>query len=191
MNNQCAVYPQVDEFSSTPLISRNIKLGTPINQPTLHRKPDFRSNIQPTDNQYLRFSVPNSQDSLNLRTQPRNEVSVFPRNIYALNPFAGSVSYFIQPRDKNLNYTFGLPEAHKERSEHPDWFSRYGYDRFGNEYGVGAGFNRYIEPYECHCDYPDVPDNVAPKRFYTKEHLDHTPTEAQKNIEKYRYVRVL
>jgi len=187
MSSQCSIYHRPDKsFSSNSKTCRHPTIGAHRFKPQPNRQFDHRTAIQPTSSPYFHFSIPRSTDSLNQRHQHSFESSVFPRNIYTHHPFGGSVSYAIHPRDKSIHYTYSPnPEDGKERSEHTEWFSRFGYDRFHNEYGVGAQSRGYIEPPECD-SYIDIPSNMAPERFYTYEHLKGNPTEFKKALEDYR-----
>ena len=60
----------------------------------------------------------------------------------------------------------------KERFRHTPTASRFGYDRFYNEYGVGEQAFGYIEANECHSCGKDTPADMAPKRFYDAYHIE-------------------
>jgi hypothetical protein len=78
-------------------------------------------------------------------------------------------------------YTYSPdPEDHKERSTQTERASRFGYDRFPNEYGTGQWSRGYIEPEECHACASDTPKNMAPQKFYNAYNLEGTPTEGRR-----------
>lgn len=111
---------------------------------------------------YLRYSVPNATKALDMSWTWPEDASEFPKNIYNKEPFAGSIDYWHSPRDPTWLYTYSPdPEDGKDRINHPPTQSRFGYDRFLNEYGVGEQSRGYVEPPECHlCS--DTPTGVAP-----------------------------
>ena len=139
---------------------------------------------------YLNYSIYNltreikpisSSDSLDLSFDTINNASVFPRKIYEKSPFAYNPSLLVIPRDINYLYTYSPdPLDRKERSTQTPTASRFGYDRFYNEYGLGIQSRGYIEPAECGRCASDTPKNMAPQRFYTSYHLENTPTEFRK-----------
>lgn len=146
--------------------------------------------ISPNENEYLRYSTPNIESSLNTLIQDSKTASVFPRNIYDRNPM-GNLSPSLQGyRDTTLLYTFvpdpmkepGYRLPCKERSEHVPLSSRFGYNRYPEtvEYGTGHQSRGYIEPVECHECANDTPKGMAPQKFYTEYHMRSTPTELRK-----------
>lgn len=180
----CAVYSSPNPaFAKTNESCSHIRIGVDV-EPQ-RRIEDPRGNVRPMNHPYLHFSQMRATESLNLLTEDRNNVGVFPRNIYAKEPFASSVSYNIQPRDRTTHYTYSPnPSDGKEKSEHTPWQSVFGYDRFQNEYGVGVQSRGYIEPPECHmCN--DVPHGVAPPRFYSEKHLFTNTSEFRDAAELY------
>ena len=155
--------------------------GTSATQPDISiRIRNARS--RPTKStKYFFYSIPGVSSALDLNKESSDNVSVFPRNIYDKSPLAYSPSLLIIPRDKEYLYTYSPdPSDNKERSKHTITPSRYGYDRFYNEYGLGTQTRGYIEPAECNACASDTPADMAPKRFYTAYHLQNTPTEARK-----------
>jgi hypothetical protein len=139
------------------------------------------SKINRANSNYLKYSVDDATSDLKLNNSLPQDSSVFPRKIYEKEPFGGSISYLIAPRDINLLYTYSpRHEDEKERTSHPLTASRFGWDRFPNEYGLGPQSRGYVEPPECSNCAQDTPKNMAPNRFYTAHHLKGTPTEFRK-----------
>ena len=127
------------------------------------------------------YSQPSNIKGLDGSYEKKKDISVFPRNFYSRHPFAPSVSYFVQPRDTRIHYTYDPdPYAGKERHTHVPVHSRFGYDRFFNEYGAGPQSRGYIEPPECSCN--EAPPDTAPARFYSDFHLSQNPTEFRSNL---------
>ncbi len=125
---------------------------------------------------YIIYSEPSDIKTLDLSYEKLKDVSTFPRNFYDRFPYSSSISYFYQPRDLRTLYTYDPdPAVKKERFTHVPVHSRYGYDRFFNEYGVGPQSRGYIEPFECSCN--EAPPNEAPERFYSSFYLNGNPTE--------------
>lgn len=152
-------------------------------EPNFNIRVRDQASINRSNPEYLNYSVPNSKKGLDLSFELPQNTSVFPRNIYKREPFGSSISLLISPRDKEYLYTYSPdPRDRKERSKHTLTASRFGYDRFYNEYGVGSQSRGYIEPNDCLTCSPDTPDNVAPNRFYTAYHLENTPTELRKRL---------
>lgn len=183
MASPCSVYDHPDRaFSPSTRTCKHSRLGSDIQSVGTV---EMRTNVRATSSPYLRFSSDRSTDSLDLNIQHPSEVSVFPRNVYTHHPFAGSVSAVIRPRDNTTHYSFSnAQEDGKERTSHPNWFSRFGYDRFPNEYGVGVQTRGYIEPPECHeCD--DMPHAMAPQRFYHDDRTKKPMTEFRRTLERY------
>jgi hypothetical protein len=178
--NKCKYHP-VESIKSTNL--SNFPQGSHRT-----RKP-YR--ISPAKQEYIRYSVPNSQDALNTLMQDPNDASVYPRNIYAREPMSNKSPSLEGFRDTTLLYTY-VPDpmsepgqlACKERSQHTVLSSRFGYNRFPEtvEYGTGHFTNGYIEAKECHECGNDTPKGLAPKRFYTDYYMRSTPTELRKMI---------
>jgi hypothetical protein len=148
--------------------------------------------ISPAKQEYIRYSVPKSQDALNTLIQDPNDASVYPRNIYAREPMSNKSPSLEGFRDTTLLYTY-VPDpmnepgqlACKERSQHTVLSSRFGYNRYPGavEYGVGIqSSGRFIEPTECHDCANDTPNGMSPSRFYTEYHMRSTPTELRKMI---------
>ncbi len=139
------------------------------------------------DSKYLKYSIIGASDDLDNSAIEQKNAGVFPRQLYKKEPFAYSPSYLIVPRDVNYHYTYS-PEPNpqipgdkpKERSSHTERSSRFGYDRYPNEWILGQFTRGYVEPPECHYCQPDIPKNMAPKRFYTDYHLLNNPTEFRK-----------
>jgi hypothetical protein len=99
------------------------------------------------------------REKLNLNQTTKPPV-VFPRNIYD-GPLYNTPYYWCdKPRDKESMYLFGV-----ERDRHPDHFSRYGYAKNRNGYGIGTWVGRYIVPEGE--DYDPQPPNMAPPLYYT------------------------
>lgn len=120
---------------------------------------------------------------LNMLTQPFNEVSVFPQNIYRKYPFSNMSPYLTTPQDLELLYTFSPDiNVNKQRHDHPLNSSRFGYRLFesGLEYGAGEQVFGYVEPKECHECANDTPKNMALPKFYSEHYLKHSPTELRK-----------
>lgn len=188
----CTVFPKdQSSFSNTSRICSHSTVGHESAGRAQSNRPIHpRYNVRPTDKKYFHFSQHNPNPDLNERHEDREDVSVFPRNIYAKHPFGSSVSYLIQPRDRNSHYTFSsTPHPRndrkyiKEKSEHSLWHSVYGYDRFHNEYGVGVQSRGYIEPWDCHDCHQDIPKDMAPKRFYSDKHLKSSTSEFRDDID--------
>jgi len=220
----CTVFPKSQSaFSNTNRTCSHIEVNgrsSGVQNSKKHLEP--RLNIRPTKHHYLHFSHPQATDSLNKRHEHRKDTGVFPRNIYTKHPFSKSMSYHIQPRDKQSHYTYSHKKhpksdeeddikrtehvkyydeygsihregsyGHQEkgyitekRGEHTPWHSVFGYDRFHNEYGVGSHSRGYIEPYDCHDCHHDVPQDMAPSRFYSERHLgEKTMTEFRDAID--------
>lgn len=166
-------------FSDSSNTDKYHRIGSrgPANTPrTSVRTRDVKKMNLPSTS-YLRYSVPKSTEKLDMMFALPQNSDVFPLNVYTKEPFAYSPSYLIIPRDPNLLYTYSPdPRDGKERSRHPEHASRFGYDRFPNEYGVGTQVFGYIEPSICHDCAQDTPPNMAPDKFYTYYHLKETPT---------------
>jgi len=130
--------------------------------------------------QYLRYSVPHATKAMDKSWEWPEDSGEFPKNIYNKEPFAGSIDYWHSPRDPTWLYTYSPdPEDCKDRINHPPTQSRFGYDRFLNEYGLGEQSRGYVEPPECHlCS--DTPTGVAPLRFYDPYYLNTSPSEFRK-----------
>lgn len=143
--------------------------------------------IHVSNTSYLKYSVPNASDALELSKVKINEASVFPRNIYKRHPVANKSPSLEKFRDLSLLYTYSSdPIDCKERIFHPSHqSSRFGYDRFPGtyEYGIGMQSRGYVEPTNCHDCVNDTPKNMAPEKFYTDYHLRSTPTEYRKVID--------
>jgi hypothetical protein len=144
------------------------------------------SYIIPVQNvKYIRYSVPNATNSLNLLVESSDNASVFPRNIYKKEPMASLSPSLEGFRDKTLLYTYSSdPVDCKERSTHTIASSRFGYNRFPEtyEYGLGMQSSGYVEPTKCHSCANDTPKNMAPQIYYMDYHLRNTPTELRKMI---------
>jgi len=148
--------------------------------------------ISPAKQEYIRYSVPKSQDALNTLIQDPNDASVYPRNIYAREPLSNKSPSLEGFRDTTLLYTYvpdpmsepGNQLPCKERSQHTVLSSRFGYNRYPEttEYGVGHSVFGIVEPKECHECGNDTPKGMAPKRFYTDYYMRSTPTELRKMI---------
>lgn len=157
------------------------------------RKPE---KLNVSQNKYFRYSVlePDGHfaskeryDSnfLDMSFDYPYKIGIFPNYLYTQYPFANKSPYMDPPRDKTLLYTYSPdPEDHKERSTHTIFASRFGYDRFPGlpEYGVGEQSRGYVEPLKCHQCSNDTSPDMAPQRFYTKYHLQESPTEFRKMI---------
>lgn len=193
MSKQCSVYAKPNPvFSNANRSCNHPTLGLPIDVPKPLRKFDPTYTVQPTNVPYLQFSKPNAQSNLDIRQQTPDNSSVFPRNIYKFEPLAGTNQQFPRfseirehARDRNIHYTYSPnPADGKERSQHPEYFSRFSYDRFDNEYGVGMQSRGYIEPAECHaCN--DVPLNMAPEEFYEDRYIKGNLTEYRQTLAEY------
>lgn len=193
MSKQCAVYSNPNQsFSNSSRSCSHPTLGLAIDVPKPLRKYDSTYTVQPTNVPYLQFSKLDAQENLNIRRQTFANSSVFPRNIYKFEPLAGTVQQFPRyseirehARDRNIHYTYSPnPADGKERSSHPEYFSRFSYDRFDNEYGVGAQSRGYIEPESCHaCN--EVPLDMAPEEFYENQYIKGNLTEYRKTLKEY------
>lgn len=148
--------------------------------------------MQPTDEKYIRYSVPQSQEALNTLVQNPDTASVYPRNIYARDPMANRSPSLEGFRDNTLLYTY-VPDPMNEPGRlgcqergphHTPLSSRFGYNRYPEtvEYGTGHHVFGYIEPKECHECGNDTPRNMAPQKFYTDYYMRSTPTELRKMI---------
>lgn len=177
MNSQCAVYPKNPVFSNSKYSCNHVTLGLPIDTPKPLREAEYTSNVQPTNVPYLQYSKPHAQKVLDQRTVDPSKATIFPRNIYAREPLAGGIENYPlysplknRPRDINIRYSYSK-SGDKERSKHPEYSSRFGYDRFPNEYGVGEQSRGYVEPPSCHSKTSnghcgDLPTGMAPNEFY-------------------------
>jgi hypothetical protein len=172
-------------FSNSSNTDKYHRIGSrgPANTPRTSVRTRTIQKMSLPSTSYLRYSVPESTKKLDLMFAMPENSDVFPLNIYSKEPFAYSPSYLIIPRDPNLLYTYS-PQASngKERSHHPENASRFGYDLFPNEYGLGTQSRGYIEARECHSCAKDTPPNMAPKRFYDYYNLEQSPTEMRKYI---------
>lgn len=191
-----------DAFSDTFKNCRYQNLSNVVDQAdtpnsSIRIRPPIKMRENERSPKYLRYSVPNATKSLDLSFTYPQYASEFPKNIYNKEPFAGSIDYWHSPRDPNWLYTYAPspydagpyptqnPSAFsqnlkfKDRYSHPETQSRFGYDRFLNEYGVGEQSRGYVEPPECHlCG--DTPKDVAPLRFYDPYHLFAVTSEFRK-----------
>ena len=155
----------------------------PANEPFGSERTRNPMKINALNSKHLRYSVPESTKGLDLLYECQENSTVFPRNIYEKSPFGYSASYLIAPRDKDLLYTYSPdPSNLKERSTHTLTPSRFGYDRFVNEYGLGVQTRGYIEPSECNICSQDIPRDTAPQRFYTDFYLKQSHSEFEKTL---------
>lgn len=192
MSKQCSVYSKpLQTFSNASNSCNHITLGLPIDKPKPLRQFDPTFTVQPTKYPYLQFSKENVQKDLaNSYVQP-SEASIFPRHIYDREPLAGGSENYPhfsemknRPRDINTRYTYSPTPGFKERSTHPEYFSRFSYDQFPNEYGFGLASYGYIEPEECH-ECHDNPPNMAPEEFYGESYLTGNLTEFRASLQQY------
>jgi hypothetical protein len=184
----------VQSFSNASNACNHVTLGLPIDKPKPLRQFDPTFTVQPTKYPYLQFSKPNAQKDLANSYVNPDEASIFPRNIYSREPLAGGneqYPHFSQmknrPRDINTHYTYS-PSGNKERSEHPEYFSRFSYDRFPNEYGFGLASYGYIEPEDCHLCH-DNPPGMAPEEFYDERYSTANLTEFKLALQEYNQRR--
>jgi hypothetical protein len=155
----------------------------PANEPFGSERTRNPMKMNVLNSKHLRYSVPESTKGLDLLYECPEKSTVFPRNIYEKNPFGYSASYLIAPRDKELLYTYSSDSSNlKERSRHTLHASRFGYDRFVNEYGLGTQVFGYLDPNECTMCSQDTPKNMAPERFYTDFYLKQSHSEFEKML---------
>lgn len=178
------IQPNCSHFSINTQDSRyhiiNPKSKNLSDQPRSSLRVRDSKSLNSNDTKYLKYSVPGSLCYLDLSLDLPEDTSVFPRNLYKKNPFAYSPSYNIIPRDTKHLYTYS-PNGYCPKEQnffHTATSSRFGYDRFPNEYGLGTQSRGYIEPPGCSsCSMLDIPRDMAPERFYSDFHLFNTPTE--------------
>lgn len=72
--------------------------------------------------------------------------TLFPTNVYQCDDTPGQdFTYASRPRDLNIQYIIG-----RERQEHPQWFTRFGYDYAPNGYGEGVqAIYKYTKSWNC------------------------------------------
>jgi hypothetical protein len=174
----------LDPFATNYLNCRyhTLESRNEADQPRTSLRVREPANMKSPGTQYLQYSVPHSKDALDLSFDYPENSTVWPNNIYKKGVFAYSPSSLIIPRDKNYLYTYSPnPDDGKERTMHTLTASRFGYDRFPNEYGLGHFSKGFIEPVDCSSySMLDFPKNMAPERFYSDYHLFWTPTEFRK-----------
>ena len=114
----CTVFPKPQKsFSNTHKTCFHADVnGKSMGVQQSKKQYEPRLNVRPTDNHYFHFSQPNARIDLNQRHEHRADVGVFPRNLYAKHPFSKSMSYYIQPRDKQSHYTYS-PKKHPRENE--------------------------------------------------------------------------
>ena len=86
------------------------------------------------------------------------------RHLYKNDPRHSAYYYCYGGRDHETHYIIN-----KDRDNHPDHFSRFGYARCRNGYCSGAWPGRYNASEEC-SDYDPQPKDMAPARFYTEKY---------------------
>jgi hypothetical protein len=141
------------------------------------RPPHF---IKSPSTSYVKYSVPNMKNALDLSFECTGNSSVFPKNIYNKQPFASMSPSLEGPRDESYVYIH-VPGV----TEHSPFSSRFGYHRFPKtyEYGTGTQSRGYVEAEGCHSCANDTPQNMAPGRFYNEYYLQNSPTEFRKMID--------
>ncbi len=114
---------------------------------------------------YVRYESSEQRRALDINTYDMNKATVFPYGVYSgpIMPEAHYICGEAVPRDVESHYIID-----RERGQHPDHFSRYGYAHFSG--GLGPGYSpgtfpgRFMENFEC--SHFDLPKNMAPERFY-------------------------
>lgn len=86
------------------------------------------------------------------------------RHLYVAEPRHPAYYYCFDGRDPETHYIIG-----KDRDNHPDHSSRFGYARCWNGYCSGHWPGRYNEAEPC-SEYDPQPRGMAPARFYTIAH---------------------
>ena len=132
----CAVFPKSQTaFSNTEVTCKHADInGKSSGIQNSKKQIEPRLNVRPTKNHYLHFSHPQATDSLNKRHEQREDVSVFPRNLYTKHPFSKSMSYYIQPRDKQSHYTYSH-KKHPRKDENKN-IKRTEHTKYHHEYGM-------------------------------------------------------
>jgi len=108
---------------------------------------------------YVNYNSDKEVCDLDLNIIDAKKTTVFPAHLYDGFPIHQPYYACSRPRDTNTQYIIGV-----ERAEHPDHFSRFGYAKSRNGYGLGHWPGRYRVSEGC-CE-DDQPQDMAPKQFY-------------------------
>ncbi len=106
------------------------------------------------------------------------KATVFPYGLYSGEPFmvANYICGEHVPRDTKSHYLID-----KERRQHPDHFSRFGYGRAFYGYVSGHHPGRYLENEQCRKF--DLPADMAPPRLYLDPHVGPSSTASAAHTE--------
>ena len=99
------------------------------------------------------------------KNTPARPYSVFPLDIYSGETWKVPDYVCSKPRDTRSTYIIN-----REVDEHPQHFSRFGYEYWPNGYGQGnQSVGRYTVPKYCvpFVDMISEPTGVAPQKYYT------------------------
>lgn len=115
---------------------------------------------------YIRYSDRDQVASLDQNTYDSRKSTVFPRGLYSGNAVPVAQYACTRPRDTETHYIIN-----RERDDHPDHFSRFGYGRcrYGYCYGHHPGRYQVSECSAgaiCGCSDPQPPA-MAPEKYYS------------------------
>jgi hypothetical protein len=136
-----------------------------------------------TPSGYTKYNIPNSVKDLDRNTIDYNDATVFPARLYSGAPFRSPYHACDKPRDTRTSYFIG-----KDRDDHPDHFSTFGYANCPNGYCLGIQTKGYIMPSGCLDGIEGgslEPQDIAPARFYQPPYVGPYGGASQTHNESY------
>lgn len=116
---------------------------------------------------YTRYERNDAVAKLDMNTYDMVGSVTMPRGMYGGPPTKDAYYICSRPRNTDTHYIID-----RERLQHPDHFSRFGYARAFNGYGVGHWPGRYRT--NDLNEYDAQPRGVAPARMYSVQNVRGT-----------------
>lgn len=118
---------------------------------------------------YTLYNSKKDVKALNLNTYNRDRTTIFPYGLYSgdILPVDDYICGQNVPRSTYSDYIID-----RERLQHPNHFSRFGYARSFYGYVAGAWPGRYRTNFYCNKYEPFAPPpDLAPERFYKEPNI--------------------